>query len=902
MAGLLYRLGRFSARRHWLVIIAWVVIMGIAGLTYSLFAGTISSSITIPNTKTSQVQDELADKFPSANGGNGTLVFETTDGKAFTAAQKADVEDFLDGIADLDGVKEVRDGFTTQDQLDEQRQKIVDGREQIADGRKQIEDGQAQLDQQKEQLESGKQQIEQAQSQLDEQKAQAEAQAQAAGAAAAASAAAQAQAQAGQQQLEQAQAQIDAQQQQITAGEQQIADAQQEIDDNTKKLEDNERELEQGSDLLDLSKDIRFVSSNGAASIGTVQFTKSTFEVPQETKQEISDRAESAKIDGVEVYVSNDIAQGVPSILGPGEIVGVIIAALVLFLMLRTVIGAAIPLLSAVLGVGVATLASLSFSSLVEFISVTPVLGVMLGLAVGIDYSLFILNRHRTQLKAGMGVHESIGLANGTSGNAVVFAGTTVIVALLALNITGIPFLGLMGTVGAVAVLFAILIATSFTPALLSLLGMRILRKKERQQIGHTGSVRVPNKPMSTWRAVITLVAGVAVLGTIALPATQMRLGLPTGASEATDSSQYKAYKALEDEFGAGQNGPLLVVADLPEAVAKDDVTATEVTIGQALAKNDDVEAVLPIGASSDRDIIAFQVKPAGGPDSVSTENLVKDLREQTVQTDDGTVTLGVAGNASANIDVSEKLANVLPLYLVVVVGLSLIILIVVFRSFLVPITATAGFILSVLASFGGLTAIYQFGWLGSVFGVHDPAPILSFLPIIEIGILFGLAMDYQLFLVSGMREAYAHGASAKVAVQRGLHAGRAVVTAAAIIMISVFAGFIFSESSTIKPIGFGLAFGVLVDAFVVRMLLIPAVMHLLGKSAWWIPKWLDRILPDVDVEGAKLERSHPGDDRGHRAEPAAARATAGAHRGSHAADVEPDANPHEGHTPTHRA
>lgn len=884
MAGLLYRLGRFSARRHWLVIIAWVVIMGIAGLTYSLFAGTISSSITIPNTKTSQVQDELADKFPSANGGNGTLVFETTDGKAFTAAQKADVKDFLDGIADLDGVKEVRDGFTTQDQLDEQRQKIVDGRQQI-------QDGQAQIDQQKAQLESGKQQIEQAQTQLDQQKAQAEAQAQAAGAAATTSAAAQA----GQQQLAQAQAQIDAQQQQLTSGQEQLEQAQQ-------KLDDQQRQLEQGSDLLDLSKDIRFVSSNGAASIGTVQFTKSTFEVPQETKQEISDRAESAKIDGVEVYVSNDIAQGVPSILGPGEIVGVIIAALVLFLMLRTIIGAAIPLLSAVLGVGVASLAALSFSSLVEFISVTPVLGVMLGLAVGIDYSLFILNRHRTQLKAGMGVHESIGLANGTSGNAVVFAGTTVIVALLALNITGIPFLGLMGTVGAVAVLFAILIATSFTPALLSLLGMRILRKKERQQIGRTGSVQVPNKPMSTWRAVVTLVAGVAVLGTIALPATQMRLGLPTGASEATDSSQYKAYKALEDEFGAGQNGPLLVVADLPKAIAKDDVTATEVTIGQALAKNDDVEAVLPIGASSDRDIIAFQVKPAGGPDSVSTETLVKDLREQTVKTDDGTVTLGVAGNASANIDVSEKLANVLPLYLVVVVGLSLIILIVVFRSFLVPITATAGFILSVLASFGGLTAIYQFGWLGSVFGVHDPAPILSFLPIIEIGILFGLAMDYQLFLVSGMREAYAHGASAKVAVQRGLHAGRAVVTAAAIIMISVFAGFIFSESSTIKPIGFGLAFGVLVDAFVVRMLLIPAVMHLLGKSAWWIPKWLDRILPDVDVEGAKLERSHPGDDRGHRGAHTVAGAAAGEHRGSHAADVEPDANPHEGHTPTHRA
>ncbi len=885
MAGLLYRLGRFSARRHWLVIITWVVIMAVAGVTYSLFSGTISSAISIPNTKTSQVQDELADKFPSANGGNGTIVFETTNGKAFTDAQKSEVADFLTKVEKLDGVKGATSGFDTQDQLDEQRQKIVDGRKEITDGRAKLETGQDQLDAQKAQLTSGKQQIEDAQAQLDAQKAQAEA----AGAALPA-----AQAQAAAAQLQQAQAQIDAQQAQIDAGEQQIADAQKTIDANTKKLDDSADELEQGSKLLDLSKDVRFVSSNGSAVIGTVQFTKSTYEVPADTKTAIADDADSADISGVNVYVSNDIAQGVPSILGPGEIVGVIIAALVLFLMLRTIIGAAIPLVSAVLGVGVASLASLSFSGLVEFISVTPVLGVMLGLAVGIDYSLFILNRHRTQLKQGMQVHESIGLANGTSGNAVVFAGATVIVALLALNITGIPFLGLMGTVGAVAVFFAILIATSFTPALLSLIGMRILRKKERAKIGNTGSTRVPNKPMKTWRAIVTLVAGVAVLGVIALPATQMRLGLPTGASESVDSSQYKAYKALDEEFGAGQNGPLLVVATLPESISKSDVTATEVTIGEALAKNDDVKAVLPIGTSSDRDIIAFQVKPGGGPDSISTENLVKDLREQTVTTDDGTVTLGVAGNASANIDVSEKLSNVLPLYLVVVVGLSLIILIIVFRSFLVPITATAGFILSVMASFGGLTAIYQWGWLGSVFGVHDPAPILSFLPIIEIGILFGLAMDYQLFLVSGMREAYAHGASAKVAVQRGLHAGRAVVTAAAIIMISVFAGFIFSDSSTIKPIGFGLAFGVLIDAFVVRMLLIPAAMHLLGQSAWWFPKWLDRIVPDVDVEGAKLERSHPvAGQPGHEE----------THTGSHALPVAPDANAHEsGHPPAHRA
>jgi RND superfamily putative drug exporter len=266
--------------------------------------------------------------------------------------------------------------------------------------------------------------------------------------------------------------------------------------------------------------------------------------------------------------------------------------------------------------------------------------------------------------------------------------------------------------------------------------------------------------------------------------------------------------------------------------------------------------AVAPIGANEARTMLAFQVVPTGGPNSESTEALVHALRDSSPI--EGDVELGVAGTASANIDVSEKLSDVLPGYLAIVVGLSLIILIIVFRSIFVPVTATLGFVLSLFAAFGGVVAIYQWGWLGSVFGVHDPSPVLSFLPIIVTGVLFGLAMDYQLFLVSGMREAYAHGVDPRVAVRRGLHAGRVVVTAAAIIMASVFSGFIFAESSIIRPLGFGLAFGVLLDAFVVRMLLIPAVMHLAGKWAWWIPRWLDRILPDVDVEGASLERSHP--------------------------------------------
>jgi RND superfamily putative drug exporter len=302
-------------------------------------------------------------------------------------------------------------------------------------------------------------------------------------------------------------------------------------------------------------------------------------------------------------------------------------------------------------------------------------------------------------------------------------------------------------------------------------------------------------------------------------------------------------------------NGPLLVVADLDSAITDDELVGEQVRIGTALKAENDVVAVAPIGASDDDLLLAFQVIPEEGPTSESTEQLVRDLRGLDI---DGVSSLGVAGNASGNIDVSEKLADALPLYLLVVVGLSLIILIFVFRSILVPITATLGFVLSLFASFGAITAVFQWGWLGAAFGVHDPGPILSFLPILVVGVLFGLAMDYQLFLVSGMRESYAHGTPARLAVQRGVHAGRTVVIAAALIMAAVFSGFVFSNSVMIQSIGFGLAIGVLLDAFVVRLLIIPAVMHLLGDAAWWLPKWLDRILPNVDVEGASLERTHP--------------------------------------------
>ncbi|OLF19246.1 MMPL family transporter [Actinophytocola xanthii] len=625
-------------------------------------------------------------------------------------------------------------------------------------------------------------------------------------------------------------------------------------------LEAQQAQLDVADELLDLAGGIGLVSDDGSVAVVNVAFTVPRLKLSEETKQAVVDFFDGNAVDGVSVDYSTDIAQGVPEVFGVGEAVGLVIACIVLLVMLSTVIAAALPIVTAVVGVGIGVLASLAFSSVVQMASITPVLGVMLGLAVGIDYSLFIVNRHRKQLAHDMDLDESVALANGTAGNAVLFAGSTVIVALLALNITGVGFLGVMGTVGAVCVAVAVLIAVTLTPAILGLIGQRVLGDRARTRLAAKPVSGTAATPMSTLRAVVTILVSVAALLVVALPALSLRLGLPGGASEPVDSTTYRAYELTADAFGEGTNATLLVTADLPAGLDEGRTTLAQLEIARAISEVGEVDAVAPIAVSEDGRLTAFQVKPAEGPNATSTEQLVRDLRAPDVL--DGTslagTELGVAGQAAINIDISENLADVLPVYLAVVVGLSLLIMIVVFRSILVPLVATGGFVLSLLATYGATVAVFQWGWLGSVFGVSTPGPILSFLPVLLVGILFGLAMDYQLFLATGMREAFVHGSPARLAVAQGFRAGRSVVIAAALIMVSVFGGFVFSDSNIIRSVGFGLAVGVLLDAFVVRLLLMPALMHLLGASAWWLPRWLDRALPNVDVEGAALERRHP--------------------------------------------
>ncbi|UNX56239.1 MMPL family transporter [Georgenia sp. TF02-10] len=824
MAELLYRLGKLSARRAWVVIVSWLVVLAAAAGGFLAGFQSLATNFDIPGTASGEVTEELEQKLPDFSGASGLVVFTTTDDSPLSDAQREQITALASDAGDLPDVAEVVDPFATEQQLADQRQ-------QLEEGRAQITDGQAQLDAGRAQLEAGLEQLDAGQAQLDAAREQAAA----AGAPT---------------------AQLDAQQAQLDAQRQTVEQQQAQLEEQQAQLDAGRQEAELGTELLDLSGGIRTVSEDGSTAVVNVAFSEPRLELAEESKQAVIEHFESEPVDGVEVSFSTDIAQGVPQIFGVGEAVGVAVAAVVLLVMLGSLLAAVLPLVTAILGVGIAVLATLAFSGVVDMTSVTPVLGVMLGLAVGIDYSLFIINRHRRQLLGGAPVVESIGLANGTAGNAVVFAGTTVIVALLALNVTGVPFLGVMGVVGAVAVAVAVLLAITMTPALLGLAGRRLLGRKARSRLANGGHRPPPSvRPMPTWRAVLTAVVTVAGLLVIAIPALSMRLGLPDGSTEPVGSASYDAFMTVEEKFGAGTNGPLLVAADLPGSVAEEDLLETQVTIAREIAAQDDVAAVAPIAVSEDNALAAFQVIPEDGPNSESTEQLVRDLRS--LPPVDGDITLGVAGQAAINIDISESLLEVLPTYLLVVVGLSLLIMIGVFRSILVPVVATGGFVLSLFATYGATVAVFQWGWLADVLGIHSTGPILSFLPVILVGILFGLAMDYQLFLASGMREAYVHGSPARLAVAQGFRAGRSVVIAAALIMASVFGGFVFSESTIIRSVGFGLAVGVLLDAFVVRMLLMPALLHLLGRSAWWLPRWLDRIIPNVDVEGAALERRH---------------------------------------------
>ncbi|TWG93236.1 RND superfamily putative drug exporter [Nocardioides sp. J9] len=554
---------------------------------------------------------------------------------------------------------------------------------------------------------------------------------------------------------------------------------------------------------------------------------------------------------------------------GTAELIGLGVALVVLLLTFGSFMAAGMPLVNAIFGVGLSMGGVTAMTAVMDLNSSTTALSTMIGLAVGIDYTLFILARYRTELHHTDDRRHAAGIAVGTAGSAVVFAGLTVLIALSALAVVGIPFLTAMGLAAAATVLIAVLVALTLLPALLGMtkskaFGGRVRTyapKRDDHGRVHNNGVRwaqlVAKRPVAWALGVVVL------LGAIATPITQMYLAFPSDSTASSDTTQRKAADLAEEAFGPGRQGPFVVVVDGRE-VADDDqrAKAFEQVVDWAAGQDDvqNAQLVLTNAPVDDKGAptgpatgAIIQLTPSSGPDDPATLDLLDALRagQDGIERRTGT-TVGVTGLTAITTDVSDQLNGALPVYLAVVIGLAFILLVLVFRSILIPLTATLGFLLSVLATLGATVAIFQEGW----FGIFEGQPIVSFIPIFVIGVVFGLAMDYQVFLVTRMREAHVHGLSTHEAVVDGFRNSARVVTAAAAIMIAVFSGFILEDDAIIKSMGFALALAIVFDAFIVRMVLIPALLYVMGDKAWWLPAWLDRVLPNVDVEGESLERA----------------------------------------------
>lgn len=670
------------------------------------------------------------------------------------------------------------------------------------------------------------------------------------------------------------------------------------IDDYRQPIESTLAKVAEAKDVEQVVSPFVFpqaVSQDRRIAFAQLQLGVSRNNVTEATAEEVASTLSIARGAGITAEAGGDIVRLAPDqILGIGEVVGVLVAAVVLMVMFKTVLAAGIPLMVAIFSLAVGVGSVFALSGAIEINATTPVLAVMLGLAVGIDYSLFILSRYRNYILEGDDPEIAIATALGTAGNAVVFAALTVVIALSALSVIQIPLLTTMGLAAAGTVAVAAVAAITLLPAFAGLLGRRVLTKKMRMTRHTTsGHHEVHVDHSSIWYKLgsfisskpktVILISSIALLG-LAYPIKDLQLGLPTDEYAAADTTQRKAYDILSRGFGAGFNGPLLVLAEGIDAPSTQEIEQTKLAImsgqlqpppaipqagatvapdidkasrmlvtygkAQGIAEQingvDGVSRAIPASVTDNSTAALLQVIPETGPSDKATVELIKKLRNESIMSRDQQVQLSVTGTTAIQTDIDQKMLEALPPYLAITIGLSFIILLVAFRSIVVPLKATVGFILSVGAMFGALVMTFQWG----IFGLFEPSPIISFLPIIGLGILFGLAMDYEFFMTSSIRESYVKHPDGKQSVKDGFSLGARVVAAAAIIMVSVFGGFIFSHDDIIKQVGFGLAFGILIDAFIIRMAVGPAVMSLLGDKAWYLPKWLGKILPRISIEG----------------------------------------------------
>ncbi|MFJ4522938.1 MMPL family transporter [Streptomyces sp. NPDC088810] len=638
---------------------------------------------------------------------------------------------------------------------------------------------------------------------------------------------------------------------------------------NKATVEKTVKELGSGSEVASVADPYtgHAVSKNGAIAYASVKYEVSGMELEDSSRDALKEAAQHARDAGLTVEVGGDALNATPE-TGSSEIIGIAVAAVVLVITFGSLLAAGFPLLTAIIGVGIGVSTITALANALDLGSTTSTLASMIGLAVGIDYALFIVSRYRAELAEGRGREDAAGRAVGTAGSAVVFAGLTVVIALVGLSVVNIPMLTKMGIAAAGTVAIAVLIALTLIPALLGYAGRKVKPAGEKSKL--LGGGRTPKNPgrpnMGTrWasfvvrRPVAVLLLGVVGLGAAAIPAASLELGLPDDGSQPVSTTQRRAYDLLSEGFGPGFNGPLMVVVD---AKGSADPKAAFTKVGDEIKGLKNVVTVTPAAPNKAGDTATITVVPGSKPSSATTEDLVHAIRDKGADiARDTDSTVLVTGSTAMNIDVSQKLNDALLPYLALVVGLAFLLLIVVFRSVLVPLKAALGFLLSVMAALGAVVAVFQWGWLSGLMNVEQTGPVMSMMPIFMVGVVFGLAMDYEVFLVTRMREAYVHGEKPSQAVVTGFKYGARVVTAAAVIMIAVFSGFMGSSEAMVKMIGFGLAIAVFFDAFLVRMAIVPAVLALLGKRAWWLPKWLDRALPNVDVEGEGLRAAADPDE-----------------------------------------
>ncbi|PTG67200.1 hypothetical protein BUY28_05365 [Staphylococcus cohnii] len=632
------------------------------------------------------------------------------------------------------------------------------------------------------------------------------------------------------------------------------------IKDTLKDIKDDDEDIKNISDPYDNKQ----ISEDKSTAIADINYDVSATSLKENSKDKVKDQVEKLEDDhNVQVEL---MGTGMESteVGGSSELIGIIVAFVVLLITFGSFIAAGMPIISALLGlgtgVGIISLLTYAF----DIPNVTLTLAVMIGLAVGIDYALFILFRYRQIVKSEPNHIKAIGLAVGTAGSAVIFAGVTVIIAVCGLSLVGIDFLAVMGFASAISVFVAVISALTLLPALISIFHKQIHPKQTKTEFA--GDVDTKWSKFVVGKPLAAVLIGLIILVVAAIPINDMRLGIPDDGMKPADTTQKKAYDIVSDKFGEGYNGQIAMLVnvkdqnDNPEALQKD---------LQSLSKDindmDNVKMVAPPQLSKSKDYALVAVIPDKGPNAKSTNDLVHDLRDYN---DDAREKYNfkteVSGQSVINIDMSQKLNEAIPLFAGVIVALAFVLLMVVFRSIIIPLKAVLGFVLSLVATLGFTTLVMQEGFMSELFGVDTTGPLLAFLPVITIGLLFGLAMDYEVFLMSRIHEEYSKTGNNEHAIKVGIKESGPVVVAAALIMFSVFIAFVFQDDVMIKSMGLSLAFGILFDAFIVRLLLIPALTQLFGKASWYMPAWLNRILPHVDIEGHALQGEMPASNYAH--------------------------------------